>query len=230
MNNDEIKLLFKRVEEKNLSIKHVCEVGVYLPQTSNILNFIQNGIKATLVEPDKNNIEAIKNYFGKFNITIYPFAIYDYNGTLELIQFGASTFAAPLKSSPALVNEKNNLNDKNKIEVECRRFDEIDDGSIDLLSIDTEGCEWFVLKFMKSRPKVISIETHGDAYVNPFINEIRKWMKNNNYKIWYKDLTDSVFVKSDSVEISYKEKFELLNKTIIINWRTIEYRFKKKYL
>ena len=55
-------------------------------------------------------------------------------------------------------------------------------------------------------------------------------MKNNNYKIWYKDLTDSVFVKSDSVEISYKEKFELLNKTIIINWRTIEYRFKKRYL
>ena len=227
MNYNETKELYKRVNEKNILVQHVCEVGVYLPQTSNIINFIEEGTRSTLVEPDKNNIKAIKNYFGKYNITIHPVAIYDYTGKLELIHYAASTFAAPLKSSPALENEKENLKDKKKIEVEYRTFNEIDDGLIDLLSIDTEGSEWFVLKYMLSRPKVISIETHGKSYLNPFINEINSWMKNNNYEIWYKDLTDTVFIKMGITKLTVIEIIQIYFISFKINWRRIKYRFKR---
>ena len=44
--------------------------------------------------------------------------------------------------------------------------------AIDLLSVDTEGCEWFVLQTLRSRPAVISIETHGGLYLNPHRDEI----------------------------------------------------------
>ncbi|MSQ45939.1 MAG: FkbM family methyltransferase [Ignavibacteria bacterium] len=228
MNNNQVKKLFIRVEEKNILIRHVCEVGVYLPETSNVINFIKNGIKTTLVEPDLKNVEAINKYFGNYNITIHPVAIYDYNGKLELVQYEASTFAANLKSSPALENEKEKLKNIKTFEVECKKFDEIDDGTIDLLSVDTEGCEWYVLKYMKSQPLVISIETHGKSYLNPFINEINTWMKNNEYVIWYKDSTDTVFVKNGKIEISKKEKLQLEITSLIINLKRLKYRFKKK--
>jgi hypothetical protein len=61
--------------------------------------------------------------------------------------------------------------------VRCTTFDRLDDGSIDLISIDTEGSEWFVLKYITSRPDVISIETHGAAYTNPYLDEIQRWMR-----------------------------------------------------
>ena len=49
--------LYEKCNSKDLFIKHVCEVGVYLPQTSNILNFILDGVKTTLVEPDPKKCE-----------------------------------------------------------------------------------------------------------------------------------------------------------------------------
>ena len=53
----------------------------------------------------------------------------------------------------------------------------------DVIFIDIEGSEWFVRKNMISRPNVVSIETHGALYVNPFKNEINNWMKAEGYMI-----------------------------------------------
>ncbi len=53
------KKIYKKIKEKALTISHVCEVGVYLPYSSNIIDFINEGIPTTLVEPDPASIEAI---------------------------------------------------------------------------------------------------------------------------------------------------------------------------
>ncbi len=79
--------------------------------------------------------------------------------------------------SPAQVNDDYQIRKEDRFQVGCVRFDEIDDGSIDLLSVDTEGSEWYVLKYLKSRPLVISVETHGKSYLNPFFGEISAWME-----------------------------------------------------
>jgi FkbM family methyltransferase len=202
--------LYKKCIDRKIPFEHVCEVGVYLPQTSNIINFINDKVKTTLVEPDPKSIDAIKTYFkNKSNIQLYPHAIFDYNGTIELVQRNASTFVGSLKASPSLINDGYQLNDKDKFSVECKKFDEIDDGTIDLLSVDTEGCEWYVLKNLKSRPKVISVETHFKAYINPFHKEIKNWTAANNYVIWYKSDSDTVYIDASIADLTKKEKIGL---------------------
>lgn len=96
--------------------------------------------------------------------------------------------------SPALVNDRYQPKAEDLFYAEAHVFSDFDDGSIDLLSIDTEGCEWYVLMHMKSRPLVISLETHGKRYRNQYITEIQQWMKDNGYRKWYRDKSDTVYV------------------------------------
>ena len=220
--------LYSRCKSKGLTFNHVCEVGVYLPATSNILDFILDGIKTTLVEPDPKNVKAIREFFkNNVNISLFPYAIFDYNGIIELSQRESSTFVSSLTSSPALVNDSYHISRSDCFEVECKTFDMIDDGTIDFLSVDTEGCEWYVMKNIKSRPGVISIETHGKAYINPFLKEIREWLKANNYVIWYKDKSDSVYVKENLFAITNSEKIGLKIKVFSLKLNLLKYRVKK---
>src|SRR5580658_220598 len=141
------KKLYKKVQSKKIKPGHVCEVGVFLPEMSNILDFIvTDKVRTTLVEPDPRSIAAIRNYFQHLpNVGLLPYAAYDHDGTLELVQRNASTFVAALPYSPAQVNDGYKVRQEDRFTVECRRFDGLDDGSIDLLSVDTEGSEWYVI-------------------------------------------------------------------------------------
>jgi FkbM family methyltransferase len=220
--------LYNQCKSKGLTFNHVCEVGVYLPATSNILDFIFDGIKTTLVEPDPKNVKAIREFFkNNDNISVFPYAVFDYNGVIELSQRESSTFVSSLTSSPALVNDSYQKNESDNFEVECKTFDNIDDGTIDLLSVDTEGCDWYVIKNIKSRPNVISIETHGKSYINPFIKEITEWFKNNHYVIWYKDKSDSVYIKENLFTITPEEIRKLRMKTFSLKLNMLKYRVKK---
>ncbi len=203
-------ILYLKVKSKNIPIDCVCEVGVYFPETSNILDFINEGKKSILVEPDPNNIKKIKYYFSdNKNIELYPLAVFSHKGTLSLSRAGASTFVSMLEKSPAIVNDYYKVEESNNFEVECVTFDEIDNSEIDLLSIDTEGAEWHVLKNMISRPKIVSVETHGKFYTNPNLKKIKQWIKENNYSIWFKTQSDSVFIKNGTFKISSSEKINL---------------------
>lgn len=102
--------------------------------------------------------------------------------------------------------------------------DTLDDGNIDLISIDTEGSEWYVIKYLKSRPDVISIETHGAVYVNPKIDEIESWMAANGYVVYFKDKSDSVYVRPDKIRVSILDQLALAWKNVRIRFR----RFRKQ--
>ena len=210
MNFESSKLIFRKIKSRSISIGKVCEVGVYLPETSNIIDFINSGHTALLVEPDPDSIKAIKSYFKEYNnIKLYPKAIYKHSGSLVLSKAGPSTFVADLPHSPALVNDQHVISDENSLVVDCDLFSNIDDGDIDLLSIDTEGSEWYVLSTMISRPKIISVETHGKFYTNPFLDRITHWMEQENYDIWYKDKSDTVFYKRGIFEPKLLDKLTL---------------------
>ena len=220
MNFKKNKKIYLKVKEKNIETSIVCEVGVYLPETSNIIDFISDGKKTILVEPNPPAIVAINNFFKDFsNIKLYPFAIYKHNGKLTLSNAEASTFVSDLPASPALINDSYQQDSSKNVEVECRLFSEIDEGNIDLLSIDTEGCEWYVLETMISRPKVISIETHGKFYINPFMDKIANWALVNGYKIWFKDKSDTVYYKSDLFKVSFSEILQLLIMNVYLKFR-----------
>ena len=110
----------------------------------------------------------------------------------------------------------------------CKRFDEIDDGTIDLLSVDVEGSEWYVIKNLVSRPAVISVETHGALYSNPNLEKITGWMKNNDYIIWYKDRSDTVYVKKGMFNITIMDKIKYLAHEVYLKFRTYKKLLKKK--
>jgi FkbM family methyltransferase len=217
MNTKEGKIIYRKVRDKKISINCVCEVGVYLPETSNIIDFIKEGIDTILVEPDPQTIVKTKEYFlGYHNIKLHPVAIYDYNGRLSLSKAGASTFVSELPSSPALVNDFYKIDTARNIEVDCMVFSAIDNKKIELLSIDTEGAEWFVIKNLVSRPKIISTETHGKFYTNPYLKQINNWMKDNNYKVWYKTMSDTVYYKQDLFNLAFQDYMNLLMMNIRI--------------
>ena len=199
--------LYNKCKSKGLIIKHAAEVGVYLPETSNILKFIEDGIKATLVEADPEYVLKIKEYFKSFDqVNVYPFAVWDKSGYITLNKASSSTFVDELSASPAIINDNYVSNSGNKINVESKTFDEIDDGTIDLLSVDIEGGEWFVIKHLKSKPDVISIETHWKNYSNPYLREINDWMNEHGYNVWYVDRSDTVFFKTNLFELTPFEK------------------------
>ncbi len=202
--------LYHRLNKKGFFPNKVAEVGVFHPETSLINEYVLNGTPSILVEADPDVANLILNHFkNNKNYTLYECAIFDYEGNIELVRSGASSFVANLDTSPAKINDNIKLNQLNKIKVKSVTFDKIDDGDIDLISIDIEGCEWYVLKYMKSRPTVISIETHGGLYKNPFYNEIKHWMEANDYYIWYKTKSDSVFVKKGKIRIDFNDILNL---------------------
>jgi len=212
MNNGANKL-YRKIKDENLNLNYLCEVGVFIPEESNILGFIRDGVETLLVEADPIYAENLRQYFPKnTNVNIIEAAVFDYNGTVDLYRRESSTFIGAVESSPALVNDRYELSDDDKFTAKSIIFSEIDNGNIDLISIDIEGAEWFVLKYMKSRPKVISIETHGKYYINPNIDKINKWMADNNYLIWYLEDSDTVFIKNGLIKISMVEKFHVLFK------------------
>ena len=217
MDYQDSKKIYTKVLEKKLRIAHACEIGVFLPETSNIVDFIQDGVRATLIEPNPRIVEKIKAFFeGSTNVTLHPVAIHEYNGTLNLFEAEASTFAEGLPASPAMVNDRYEKKSAKKIMTECMLFSDIDVGDIDLLSIDTEGCEWYALKTMVSRPSIISIETHGKFYLNPFLSQIEDWLNREHYRIWYKTKSDSVYFRKGILELSKGEKIELLKMNLYL--------------
>ena len=215
------KDLYKKFLTKKISVRHVCEVGVFMPEMSNILDFIvSEKLRTTLVEPDPKSIAAIREYFADFpNVTLLPYAVYDHHGVLELVQRNASTFVSTIPFSPAQVNDEYDIRKEDTFSVECRTFDELDDGTIDLLSVDTEGSEWYVIQKLVSRPVIISVETHGKLYRNPFYKEINAWMEGNGYERWWMNGADTVYCRKGAFTITPAEKFRLSLKDTMVKIR-----------
>ncbi|MCA6379265.1 MAG: FkbM family methyltransferase [Cytophagales bacterium] len=228
MNDKEQKKIYRKIKSRNISIDHACEVGVYLPQTSNIIDFIKEGTRASLVEADPKTVSILEDYFKKYYVTIFPVAVWSSSGTVRLSRAAASTFISELKSSPAIVNDKYKVDIDNSFEVKCVVFSEIDKGDIDLLIVDIEGGEWHVINHLTSRPKVISVETHGKYYTNPFIKEITQWMSDNQYSLWFKDASDTVFMKNELGKSSLSDQLETSLSEAKIRWKKFKQVFKKK--
>ncbi|RYY28031.1 MAG: FkbM family methyltransferase [Chitinophagaceae bacterium] len=223
-----MKKIFRKLAGKNLTFTHICEVGVFLPEYSNVIDFIKKGIRTTLVEADPLVAQKIREYYEDYPVTVHAVAIFDHNGTIELSRAAQSTFVSSVTSSPAIVNDGYRQKETDVFTTECRLFSEIDTGDIDLISIDIEGCEWYVIEKMTSRPKVISVETHAKSYINPHMPKIARWMENNGYELWYKDLSDSVYVRSDQFKASWTDKLETAYIEARVAWKKFKQKLKRR--
>jgi FkbM family methyltransferase len=212
--------LTEMLKKKNYTPRHVCEVGVWHPRTSNIKYYIEKNIKSLLIEPDPESIELIEKEWGeRKNLTLKTVACTDFEGTIDLHKAGSSSFVSSTKNSPAMVNDSFDIKKNISTKVDAKKFSSEDPGDIDLISIDIEGSEWFVIKHMLSRPDIISIETHGGYYINPHIEDIKMWMDEYNYVLWFKDNSDSVYVKKHIIKVEINEILFLMLKNIHLIFR-----------
>ena len=216
--------------KKKLAFSHVMEVGVYYPETSNILGFIDDGIRASLVEPDPLCLEKIRKYFvDKRNVKVIPWAVWEKEEDIEMFRANASTFIGSIAGSPAVVNDGYAYDEKDRFVAHGKPFGRVDDGTIDLLSVDIEGAEWLVVKNMTSRPKVIALEMQAGTYVNPKADQIRNWMKDNGYSAWFLDDTDCVYIKKGAVTFSLLERAVLSVNNFLTVFNHVLQRIKRRF-
>lgn len=191
-----MNITFKDIEP----VKHVCEVGCFLADTIQAKQFLGTHVKTTLIEPNPRAFEDIENKLSKYeNVCLHNLAITDTGGRVKMyntVDGVDSSAFVDSEFSPAIINNNYQKNEEDSFIVNSVSFDKIDDGEIDILYVDTEGHEWFVIKNMKSRPKFIILETHGANYVNPYMNNITMWMNKNEYALIKKDLSDTLYINS----------------------------------
>jgi len=198
--------------------KKLIEFGAAHPTSCRLDTFIKNGADVTLVEASPRlhyclvngyndgdfmdswpNVPAgpyqHKGYKEYPNCKIINAAIAPNYGFVKLYERNASTFVGGI-NSPAKINDGYIQKDGDFYTVPTITIQDLDDGKIDVLLADVEGSEFFCLKGLKSEPRLIILETHGQRYVNPYIEEIDLWRKSRGYKIIHQTESDTVFFKT----------------------------------
>ena len=182
-----VKEIYFKCKSLNIKPMHIAQVAIYIPKKSNVLDFINDGIRTILMEANLNVTSVFETYFkGSENISLYPVAAYYKNGTISLYQRAGSTFIGDIGVHPAIINDYYKIADEDKFEVETKKFSAIDDGTIELLSVGIERAEWYVMQELISRPTVISEETHSKYYIKPELKELKAYMDQHGYIIWQK--------------------------------------------
>lgn len=207
-------------QQFNIAPHTVVEVGPNHPNNYRLDSFVRKGVNTILVEANPrlayclyygwNDGDFIGQItpkggrppqpphqypgLGRFpNVKVYNCAVVDKQGPIKIFERNASSYVEGIKS-PAIVNDNYVQNDEDAYTVNGITIDQIDNGKIDILLSDTEGSEWFSLKYLISRPKLIVLELTGQKYVNPYIEEILTWINKNNYTLYANDATDYAFI------------------------------------
>lgn len=171
---------------------HIVEVGCM--GHSSLHEMIPSADRVQIFEANPEHARTVcKLYEGYPQVQIHQVALWNKVGEVYLHSDGPSSYVHGLLS-PSLTND-GTAGKTQLVAVPCSTFDRYDDGSIDVLEIDIEGAEWYVLERMKSRPRWISVELHWKTYVNPYFIEIKRWMQENGYELAKITESDAEFVR-----------------------------------
>lgn len=184
--------------------KRIMEIGVGDARGVSTLELIKNGASAIVFEPNRGFYDNIVADLGETQgLTIVNVGIYHTPGIQKFYDKWACTFIGDLYDySGAKIQDKYEKDEKDSFLCSVDTIDHYDFGDVDLLCMDCESCEWFVLEKLRSRPTIIQIETHSfySAY-EPFnIEKIREWFNDNDYSLFAINEGDSIFVKTEYLE------------------------------
>ena len=169
-------------------INKIVEVGCgYSPISMSKVFWQDISKKVILIEPNiffyKNLLDEISKFS---NIQCYNCAIYDKNELVNFFLVGQSSYIEGV-DSPLQTHLRGCANvfyKRQKVVVPAFKIDFFDKKDIDYLIISNEGCEFFVLKYLISRPIFIFLQIYNlDGYKMPFSKEIFNWFNDNNYHI-----------------------------------------------
>lgn len=199
---------FDFLRKQKVKVEKAAEVGVLSYEVSQLRGFSRAGVECHLFEAVPEFSARISDAVRDMNnVHLHSFAVSDFNGEMELCMAGASTFQSSLSVSPAINHDgfEKTAPSTTLIKVPCRDFADVDPGDFDFLSIDIEGGEFSVLNRMVSRPMVLCLETQSRDYVNPRLGSITDWMLSEGYSVWFRNDTDTVFVKGRRPSLGFFE-------------------------
>lgn len=194
--------LMEMVSYSEFAINHIAEVGVWTPKVCRSKPFILAGKRVELFEPEPNAYQQLVDAYKRYpNTTVYNIAITDHEGEETLVWCDQGSFLANVEKPPLKQDDFHHVwtpeyyNSRPKLTVKCDTWAKYDDGTIDMLLLDMESSEWHVIKELRSRPRIIGVETHCEnRSTNPFINEIHDFMNQNYYKVWFKNTLDTYYI------------------------------------
>lgn len=183
------------------SPRRVAEIGVGgQKKYIHVDSLIQKGVPALLVEPHPKSCNLLREIYKNSNhVETHEVALSDHCGIATLYDANMSSY---LEGTVSPFSIQIGTQPKEHHRVACTTFDTIDPGDIDIMFIDVEGAEYFVLKHMVSRPKIIQIEvgkTQETSLITKFTNsriiEIRRWFDENGYQFAFAaDENDLVYI------------------------------------
>ena len=178
----------------------ICEVGTGGSEVLQCGNLLDLNSKFIFIEPNPHSFKLLVNKFSNDKrIVLYQAACADKSGQGKYYNNNhnnenASGFIEGV-ISPLMIGHNYQPKDDDATLVNFIEFNQIDDGTIDILFADCEGAEWFVINKMISRPKILCIETHSPhGFKNKFLPEIEKWMENNQYIKINSDSSDDLYI------------------------------------
>lgn len=164
--------------------KVVFEVGVGNFLSSRTRHYWNRDCEFHLFEPNPEFYKELKNKINRPNVHLHNVAIYKENTEINLRLSSLSSYI----EDQTLQRE---FPPKDYVKVSAKTISEYDNGDIDVLLVDIEGCEWFLLKKIVSKPKLIVLEMNKP--INPYLKEIEEWLYKNKYKKIAKIPPDSFY-------------------------------------
>ena len=205
---------FKKIFDKEIDM--VFDVGAHKGEFTNLLlkNFSVNAME--LFEPNYKNFEYLKNNIKQKNINLNNYALgeKEEEKKFKLMKESASSTLSEINKNTKYFRRKNfilnlGLNSDTFEEINIKIYDssrvikdkKID--AIDLLKIDTEGHEYFVLKGFKediAKVKVVFFEHHYDQMIikNYTFSDIHKYLKSKN------------FIQNSKFKMPFRKSFEYI--------------------
>ena len=182
--------------------KKIWEIGVGNINICRTLRLFNTNLELSLFEVNPKTFRELAGVLEQYkvaNVKLYNVGVYDKTGTIEFNDDGDSTASSEAFSPRSLAETKKELPQLPKITCPVVDMAEIDPGDIDVLLIDTEGCEYKIISRMKSRPRIIVLETHNDdkSYLTPNFELLEKWLKENGYTKSIEDVTDTWYVRRE---------------------------------
>ena len=134
--------------------------------------------RTLLIEPDPEMAAAARRNYPWAEVR--QVAVAREFGTANLRKLNGSSYIKGIPWAPAFDVCPDKARKAGKVPVATVPFSVLDDGEIDLLNLDCEGSEWYVLEKMKSRPRILQVELypkHGHH------REISAWLEAHGYQV-----------------------------------------------
>jgi FkbM family methyltransferase len=203
--------LFLGIRENGFFVDVGSYDGEYASNTSGLADFGWNGL---CIEPVSIYYNKCKKRHKNNAVKVIRSAVGENNGSVDIYIGG------PLSTiKKELVNKFNSMgwakeyHHGKKEKVTMKKLDDLlieekAPRNFDVLSIDVEGYEWEILKNFDIKmwmPKIVIVELH-DNNINYKLewencNKIVDYFDKNNYRIVFKDFTNTVYIKEDSLQV-----------------------------